>query len=90
MTNNLQFKYNIIRGLVNNGSTGNGVTEVGDITGSTPATNWFVDPTNGDLHLTSSATGALNTGVLLSDVPGDFDKQSRSSTPDIGADETSY
>ncbi len=91
VTNNLQLKYNIIGGLVNNGSAGSGnVTETGDITGSTPATNWFVDPNNGDLHLTSSATGAFNVGVLLPEVPQDYDKQTRSSTPDVGADETSY
>jgi hypothetical protein len=90
-TVNLQLKYNIIRGLINNASYGSGnVTETGDITGSTPATNWFVAPDTGDLHLTSLATLAFNTGVLLTEVPTDYEQQSRSSTPDKGADETSY
>ncbi len=89
VTNNLQLKYNIIRGVISNASVGSGnVTETGDITGSTPATNWFLDPTNGDLHLTASATGALNAGVLLPEVPTDIDGDTRDSTPDVGADQT--
>ncbi len=87
-TVNLQLKYNIIRGLVSNTSTGSGnVTETGDITGSTPATNWFVAPDTGDLHLTSNATLAIDHGVSLPEVTDDFDKQARDSTPDVGADE---
>ena len=87
VTNNLQIYYNIIRGAVNNGSAGGTVYMTGNIVGPDAWTTWFVNPTVGDLHLTSQATSAFNTGVLLSDVPQDFDLQSRSSTPDLGADE---
>jgi hypothetical protein len=90
VTNNLQIYYNIIRGAVNNGSAGSSVYMTGNIVGPDAWTTWFANPAIGDLHLTSQATSAFNTGVLLSDVLQDFDLQSRSSTPDKGADETSY
>jgi hypothetical protein len=86
--NGLDLRYNIIRGQIYRNYTGS-VSETGNITGSTPATNWFVDPSNtsGNLHLTSYATGAFNNAAPLTEVMSDFDKQTRSSTPDTGADE---
>ncbi len=53
-----------------------------DMTGS------FADPARGDLHLTDSATKALDAAVLLPDVARDIDNQRRDK-PDIGADELS-
>jgi hypothetical protein len=48
-------------------------------------TDWFVNPSGGDLHLTDKATGALNTGNSL--VTDDWDGHQRPKSPDIGADE---
>ncbi|MBI2559504.1 hypothetical protein HYW20_09345 [Candidatus Woesearchaeota archaeon] len=50
----------------------------------------FADPSNGNLHLLSTAAAAINKGVSLSGlVPYDIDGQLRDSQPDIGADEYS-
>jgi hypothetical protein len=50
---------------------------------------WFQDPSAADLHLTATASAAVDTGVGLE--PGlcatDIDGQSRDSSPDVGADE---
>ena len=51
-----------------------------DTTGS------FVDAARGDLHLTDSATKAIDAAVFLSDITRDIDNQRRDK-PDIGADE---
>jgi len=51
-----------------------------DMTGS------FVDAAHGDLHLTGSATKAIDAAVFLSDITRDIDNQRRDK-PDIGADE---
>jgi len=87
-TTNLQLTYNIIRGqiLLTEGAT---FSDTGNITGSTPASDWFVDPLNGDLHLTELATGAIDAAVLLPEVPVDIDGDARPSGdyPDVGADE---
>jgi len=85
-TTNLQFAYNIIRGQISENATGDW-SYTGDITGCTPASNWFVDPLNGDLHLTENATAAIDQGSPLADVTDDYDQEARDSTPDIGADE---
>ena len=87
-TTNLHLAYNIIRGqiLLTEGATFSGT---GNITGSTPATDWFIDPLNGDLHLTELATGAIDAALLLPEVPADIDGDVRPSGdyPDVGADE---
>jgi len=46
----------------------------------------FVDPTHGNLHLTESATEAIDKAVTPDDVLEDIDGQPRTD-PDIGADE---
>lgn len=53
-----------------------------------PAT-MFVDAASGDLHLSASATGAIDQGVTLADVTDDWDGDLRpkGSAYDIGADE---
>ncbi|HUW82795.1 MAG TPA: dockerin type I domain-containing protein [Phycisphaerae bacterium] len=87
-TTNLHLAYNIIRGqiLPTEGAT---FTDTGNITGSTPANDWFVDPLNGDLHLTELATSAIDAAALLPEVPVDIDGDARPSGdyPDVGADE---
>lgn len=84
-TTNLQSKYNIIRGQIyENGASW---TDTGSITGSTPQSNWFADWTVADLHLTASATAAIDAGSPLAEVPEDFDEDDRDENPDIGGDE---
>ncbi len=52
------------------------------------ATSDFVSVAGADLHLTAGASAALDKGTDLSaKVSTDFDGESRSKTPDIGADE---
>ena len=52
-----------------------------------PPVTQFVDAARGDLHLTASATGALDQGVSLADLANDIDGDARGATPDLGADE---
>jgi hypothetical protein len=86
-TNNLQMSYNIIRGQTLDNATGTHYS-TGDITGYTPQANWFVDPANGNFHLTSNATSCFDAAPLTADVPTDYDGEMRPFRPDIGADET--
>jgi hypothetical protein len=51
------------------------------------APNWFRDPSAGDLHVTTTASAIINQGVALSLVSDDFDVETRTGLPDIGADE---
>ncbi|UCE26790.1 MAG: right-handed parallel beta-helix repeat-containing protein [Candidatus Coatesbacteria bacterium] len=53
------------------------------------AADWFVDPTEGDLHLASSVPSVVDRGETLVDVADDIDEQTRPQGPayDIGADE---
>ncbi len=53
-------------------------------------THGFVDPSHGDLHLTSAAIEAIDGGVPLAGVAEDIDGQRRGDKPDIGADELTY
>ncbi|OGJ89590.1 MAG: hypothetical protein A2487_15235 [Candidatus Raymondbacteria bacterium RifOxyC12_full_50_8] len=79
-----EFRNNIIFGNI----SGSVQTMSNNITKNSAAdanTNWFVDRTNGDLHLTANATQATNTGADL--VSDDWDGHLREGTPDIGADE---
>ncbi len=50
-------------------------------------TEIFVDPAGGDLHLKGMVDGISDNAVYLSEAAEDIDGQSRSGTPDIGADE---
>jgi hypothetical protein len=47
----------------------------------------FVNPSQGNLHLTARATDAINKAKPLSDMTGDIDREIRGDKPDIGADE---
>jgi hypothetical protein len=60
---------------------------VGNVTDAQP--NWFVDAASGDLHLSPTATDAVDRALILPDVPDDFDGQQRpiGPAPDVGADE---
>lgn len=50
-------------------------------------TAFFLDPNSGDLHLKERIPEVIGKGVTLADVTEDIDRQPRSQTPDIGADE---
>ncbi len=51
--------------------------------------DWFVEPTLGDLHLTSDAAGPIDNGTSLPSgiADGDIDLEPRDDPPDAGADE---
>lgn len=50
--------------------------------------SWFMDPSAGDLHLTSAAGRAQDAATALPEVPDDFDGDPRSGDAcDVGADE---
>jgi hypothetical protein len=49
--------------------------------------SWFANVAGGDLHLTASATGAIDQAAPLGMVGDDYDGQLRGSQPDLGADE---
>jgi hypothetical protein len=65
--------------------------ELPDTTGNiwlrTNISGWFQDAVNGDLHLVSTATQAIDKGIVLAEVPNDFDDKPRDANPDMGADE---
>ncbi len=46
---------------------------------------YFVDPSSGNLALTSRAKGAIDQGVVLAEVPRDVRGLPRSGAPDLGA-----
>jgi hypothetical protein len=49
---------------------------------------WFVDASNGDLHIVSTASSLIDQGISLgADVTDDIDAQNRNGNPDLGADE---
>ena len=50
-------------------------------------TNVLVNPSHGNLHLTTQAADAINRAEPRSDVTGDIDGEPRGTEPDIGADE---
>ncbi len=94
-TTNLDIRNNIVRGSVTDNSTGNwsaaAIAAMGNIVdeaGTQVTSAWFVDAANLDLHLTALATAAINAGVVLPQVPSDFDLHPRTvGLPDMGADE---
>lgn len=66
---------------------GAGGTLQDNVTGATPA--WFVNAATADLHLASTATGAIDQVAPLADVTGDIDGDPRpaDAAADAGADE---
>ena len=79
-------KNNLLDGFISarDGATG---TEQNNLTGATAG--MFANAAAGDLHLSASATTAIDHGVALTNVTDDFDGQTRPSgaAQDIGADE---
>jgi hypothetical protein len=52
-----------------------------------PVGEYFVDPKQGDLHLTERAVEAIDVAPRLADVTDDIDGQQRGAKSDLGADE---
>src|SRR6185295_9239325 len=79
-------KNNLLDGFISarDGATG---TEQNNLTGATAG--MFANAAAGDLHLSASATAAIDHGVALTNVTDDFDGQTRpaGAAQDIGADE---
>jgi hypothetical protein len=79
-------RYNLTDGPIvqRDGASG---TLAGNLTNAQSA--WFVNAAAGDLHLTASATAAIDQAVALADVVDDFDGHFRpgGTAPDVGADE---
>lgn len=85
-TTNIDIKNNLMnRGIqARDGATGSVSNNL-----TNAQSTWFVNVAVGDLHLTASATPALNTGVALTGSVVDYDGQNRvnGTASDIGADE---
>ena len=80
----LHLANNLVRGRIDGeGDARSEGNLVGDLEG------YFVNPAEGDLHLTGRAADALGKGVTLAAVRDDFDGQKRADPPDVGADEKS-
>lgn len=92
-TTGVTLSYNVVRGALYTSTYAGGWTSTGNIfdtTGSTVVSGWFVNTAIGDLHLTASATGAIDQAATLANVTNDFDKQTRpiGPAPDKGGDES--
>ncbi|QEG36304.1 hypothetical protein Pr1d_36160 [Bythopirellula goksoeyrii] len=95
-TTGLDIQNNIIRGQITDSGVGDwsaaAVEAMGnlvDLTGVEVLENWFVDPQNGDLHLTNLATGAIGHAPRISSVFEDIDGNFRPDPTDYGADQFS-
>jgi hypothetical protein len=79
---NVNIANNLVRGallLTGNETSEHNVTARMD--------GWFIDPTAGNLRLTSKAVDAIDKGVGLAEVVDDFDGRRRDARPDLGASE---
>ena len=81
------FAYNLTNMDIWLDRDGANATGTGNITDA--QSSWFVNPSDGDLHLVSTATAAIDQAATLPDVSDDFDGDTRpiGSAPDVGADE---
>jgi hypothetical protein len=52
--------------------------------------NYFIDPSSGNLALTSSATNAIDSGLILTEAKEDIRQRPRSTRPDLGAWEAKF
>jgi hypothetical protein len=78
----LHLANNLVRGRIE--GEGDMRTE-GNVAGDLEG--YFVNPREGDLHLTGRAADLLGKGVALAAVTDDFDGQKRPDPPEVGADE---
>ena len=83
---NGDIRYNLTDGPIMKRDGGSAYVE-GNITDALH--EWFMDPDNGDLHLTSQASLVIDHALPLEEVPHDMDNMPRGTLPDIGAYERS-
>jgi len=81
------FAYNLTNMNIWSDRDGANAATTGNVT--TAQSSWFVDAAQADLHLLSSATGAIDRAMPLPQVSADIDGDPRpdTSAPDVGADE---
>ncbi|MBN1956373.1 MAG: right-handed parallel beta-helix repeat-containing protein, partial [Anaerolineae bacterium] len=81
------FAYNLTNMAIWEDRDGGQGVLVGNVTGA--GADWFVDAAAGDLHLVSTATGAIDQAASMPEVADDYDGQGRpfGPAPDVGADE---
>ena len=81
------FAYNLTNMNILHDRDGAQGTLVGNVTNA--GVDWFVDATSGDLHLTSTASGAIDQAATLANVSDDYDGDERpiGAAPDVGGDE---
>jgi len=84
---NVHVANNLVRGQILNESGGAGSDLRLEKNVAGPLDDYFVNPAEGDLHLTARATAALNAAIALPEVADDFDGLLRGPQPDIGAAE---
>jgi hypothetical protein len=78
----LRLVNNLVRGRFDHEG---GVSVEGNVVGDLE--RYFVNPEQGDLHLTARAVEALGKAVPLPSVTEDIDGEKRGAQPDVGADE---
>ncbi len=95
-TNGIEYRFTdsssnyIANNLTNKSITSrNGGTAVVEYNVTHAEKSWFMDATGGDLHLAASIAGVVDSGIAISGLVDDFDKEKRPSGlgVDIGADE---
>jgi hypothetical protein len=81
------YAYNLTNMAIWHNRDGANGVQVGNVT--TAGASWFADAASGDMHLASTATGAIDQAATLADVSDDFDGDARpiGAAPDVGADE---
>lgn len=76
--------YNLTTAYINERGGGSG-DQTGNVVDA--ARGWFVNPGEGDLHLTDAASGAIGRGSRIGEVTQDIDGDDRDATTDVGADQ---
>jgi hypothetical protein len=84
---NVHVANNLVRGQILNESGGAGGELRLEKNVAGPLDDYFVNPAEGDLHLTARATAALDAAIPFPEVTDDFDGLLRGSRPNIGAAE---
>lgn len=96
--NAIEYRWSVTTGVeIRNNLTNKDITSRDEASGTvshnsiTAQADWFLDATAGDLHLTGTGHGVVDTGMALPEVNDDFDQESRPQGVgvDIGADEYS-
>lgn len=93
--NGIEYRFDTINAEIRNNLLDCNVVDRGSGTSSNTVTNntinasisWFVNPSQGDLQLNSTATSAIDQASVSTSVTDDYLGNSRGSSPDLGAHE---